>query len=189
MWDRAGEWIANNRGAVYGFAVLGAVVLWGLLFGEGSPVREPESALPEQSGVELRQLLDQAESSPPPVAETPEEEARRLVDEYSKKAFDEPAHPDAPAMLLAAGNLQMERLDNPREAAGFYAQVVYNYPQWEGTNGVYPQLAKAYALSGQEEERQRVLQEMIAKFPPEAPERQYAEAELGQRDPAPVTRP
>lgn len=189
MLERVEAWVSENRGMAIGVGVLSAVLLWGLFFGEGSPIRAPGSAIQEPSGVELRRLLDAAEAAPPPVQETPEAEARRLVGEYVNKALDEPSNPDAPAMFLAAGNLQMERLNDPREAAGFYARIIYSYPDWEGTSGVYPQLAKAYSLSGQEVERQRLLLDMIAKFPPEAPERQYAEAELGRRDPVPKTRP
>lgn len=183
MLDKFVEWTSDNRGTAIGIVLLCVVVIWGFLFGEGSPLREPATTVPEPSGVELRQLLDEADATPPPVSETPEAETRRIVDTYAKEAYDAPTHPDAPARLLAAGNLQMERLNNPREAAGYYAQIIYNYPTWEGINGVYPQLAKAYELSGQEAERQRILEEMIAKFPPEAPERQYAEVELGRRDP------
>ncbi len=182
MWDQLNDWVSNNRGTAVGAALLVAAVLWGLLFGEGSPIRNPDAAqAPEPQGVELRRILDEAKATPPPVQETPEEEANRLVTEYAKKAFDEPENPDAPAMLLAAGNLHLERLNNPAEAAGFYSQVVYNYPNWEGTPGVYPQLAKALELSGDQVERQRVLQSMIQVFPPESAEHQYAQAELGRQ--------
>lgn len=178
MWERIVSWWEENRTLGVALWFLVAALLFGLIFGEGSPLRPKVTAEPSPSTAALNKILDEAERNPPPPPETPQEEAKRIVQKYEEEVAAAPEDPDAPVKLVAAGNLYLERMNDPESAAGAYKHVISRYPDWTGAPGAYRQLVKALDLSGNQMERVKVLMEMTEKFPVDSPDYQYAQAQL-----------
>lgn len=181
MWPKVVDWWENNRVIGIGFLCLATAILFGFFFGEGSPLKrgtEAQSSAPDTVG--LRKILDEADRRGTPQVETEQEENKRIAGQYEEEAAQDRNAPDSPAKLVAAGNLYLEKLNDAKRAAGCYSVVVSQFPNWEGTAAVYPQLLKAYDLAGMQMERLRLLMQMTERFPPESPEHQYAQSELGK---------
>lgn len=178
MWDKIVTWWEDNRtlGLVLWFLV--AALLFGLIFGEGSPLRPKVIAEPSADAAALNKILDEAQRNPPPPQETPQQEAQRIAQGYEDDVAAKPDDPDAPVKLVAAGNLYLERMNDPVRAVGCYKLVLSRYPAWTGAPGAYRQLVKALDLSGNQMERVKVLMEMTEKFPVDSPDYQYAQAQL-----------
>ena len=107
-----------------------------------------------------------------------EEKARTTIADYQKRFAEDARGKDAPAYLLAIGNLNKQKLRNFKEAARNYELLINDYPKWENIVAVYPQLISCYELLNDQDGLRWLYREMMEKFPPESNEYKYAQAKL-----------
>lgn len=107
-----------------------------------------------------------------------EEKTRAIIADYQKRFAEDARGKDAPAYLLAMGNLNKQKLRNFKEAARNYELLIKDYPDWENIVVVYPQLISCYELLNDQDGLRWIYREMIETFPPESEDYQYAQAKL-----------
>ncbi|HUW61869.1 MAG TPA: hypothetical protein VMZ06_12790 [Candidatus Bathyarchaeia archaeon] len=155
--------------------VISLVVVYKLATGgEAAPVGEKPGAAVSR-GVSAPDIPVTAMQIP---RRSEEEKARTTIADYQKRFAENARGKDAPAYLLAIGNLNKQKLKNFKEAARNYALLINDYPEWEGIAGVYPQLISCYELLNDQDGLRWLYREMREKFPPESNEYKYAQAKL-----------
>ncbi len=122
-----------------------------------------------------------AEQSAP--AQDPNEAMRArtsaTIAEYQKRLDDDPKSPEAPALLNAMANLSRQKLLDYKEAARYYELIITDYPNWEQTAKIYPQLATCYERLNDQHNLQWVYKQMMERFPQDSQEYLYAKQQLG----------
>ena len=114
----------------------------------------------------------------PPAVATREEQVLEMIDDYRQRVQTDPQHPDAPATLMAIGNLYRDRLMDCAQAAAYYEQAIAEYPESTSRRDIYIQLADCYDRTGNFDMRDAVYREMLAYFPPDSEEYLYARQQL-----------
>ncbi|MCX5771250.1 MAG: hypothetical protein NTZ09_13420 [Candidatus Hydrogenedentes bacterium] len=107
-----------------------------------------------------------------------EDKAKATIADYQKRFSEDARGKDAPAFLLAMGNLNKQKLRDFKEAARNYELLINDYPDWEGIAGVYPQLMSCYEQLNDQESLRWLYKQMMEKFPPESNEYEYAQTKL-----------
>lgn len=115
----------------------------------------------------------------------PDEALRAEMLDYERRYEADPTGPDAPAYLMAVGNLALTRFNDDAEAIRCFELIVLNHADWSGAAAVYPLLAAAYERTGRRDDLRWIYQRMTEVFPPHTPEHQFAQAELGL-EPTPI---
>ena len=155
--------------------VISLVVIYKLATGEeAAPVREKAGA----AGSRGLAAPDTPVAAMPAKRISEEEKARATIADYQKRFSEDARGKDAPAYLLAMGNLNKQKLKNFKEAARNYELLINDYPEWQGIAGVYPQLISCYELLNDQDGLRWIYREMVDKFPPESNEYKYAQAKL-----------
>jgi tetratricopeptide (TPR) repeat protein len=170
-------WKQVLRDNWYGLAALGLMGA-ALLYGLARSGSTPEAAHP---AVAVASAVEGAAETVTLMADRPTEadKARGIIAEHQAKLDADPRSPDAPAFLDAMANLYRQRMGDYVNAAQCYERLLIDYPQWEGIQRVYAQLATCYERSGDSSNAQRVYKKMMDVFPPESQECLYAKAKLG----------
>jgi len=122
-----------------------------------------------------------APTRPLPVRLSEAEQAQQTITEYQKKLDADPKDPNAPEYLNAMGNLSHQKLRDYKEAARYYELLLNDYPDYPKTTRIYPQLVTCYEQLNDTRGLNWVYREMMAKFPPESQEYQFAKEKM---DPA-----
>lgn len=162
--------------AVLFFGLLG-VGLYGMFRpGAGEKVSTPE----EQDARVLAAKLANAQAMPERQEPVPREvKTQATIDEHLKKVEENPQSPDSPAFLCAAANLQRMKLGDTQGAIALYERCLREYPDWEGINRAYCNLANCYEQLGDTQNERWVYQKMFDKFPEDSQEHLFAKQELG----------
>jgi len=143
--------------------------------GEGGPGAAADA--PGVEGVSFADLLER-EVAPRP---TPEEEVRATIAGHEEAIEAEPDSEMNPSRLSAAGNLYKQKFRDYEKAAEKYELLLADYPGWEGIAKVYPNLISCYEELGKENEIRRVCDEMMAYFPADSSEYEWARDRRGLR--------
>ncbi len=153
------------------------------MFADRGAARGVESTRPRvkqqtsrMSQTEMRHRIAEAQQAIPPdtVAET-----RAVINEHRNKVEVDPDAPDAPALLLAMGNLNFRKLRDYDQAILCYEQILHRYPDWEGISQVYSALATCYEEAGEHEKVHRIYMTMMDVFPEDSEEYYFAADKLG----------
>ncbi len=105
--------------------------------------------------------------------------ARQLIAEHEQKFDADPKSADAPAYLSAMGNLYRQKLSDYEQAASCFERLINEYPDDPSVRDSYLQLLVCYERLGDQENRRRVLRQLMEKYPAESQEHQFAAHELG----------
>lgn len=116
---------------------------------------------------------------------SPEDALRQEMLDMERQYQADPSAPDAPAYLMAVGNLALSRFNDDVEAVRCFELIVLNHADWAGAPAVYPLLAAAYERMGRQDDLRWIYTRMTEVFPPHTPEHQFAQAELGL-EPTPI---
>lgn len=166
------------RDSWYLFALLAIAAAAAVVQFSKSGGEEPEKSLPPLA--HTTEDLSLASSSPLPQPRPNEQEmTRQRIAEYQQRVDAEPKSADAPVLLNAMANLSRQKLGDYKEAARCYELILLDYPDWEMIAKVYPQLAICYEHLGDIKNAQSTYKLMVERFPPESPEHQYAQVQLG----------
>jgi len=167
------------RDSWYLFALLAIAAAAAVVQFSKSGGEEPEKSLPPLA--HTTEDLSLASSSPLPQVSRPNEQeaARQRIAEYQQRVDADPKSADAPVLLNAMANLSRQKLGDYKEAARCYELILIDYPNWEMIAKVYPQLAVCYEHLGDIKNAQSTYKLMVERFPPESPEHQYAQVQLG----------
>lgn len=138
----------------------------------GVRVRIPEARMGQQ---EMRERLNEAQNQQ---LRDYRRETEQVIEEHYARVQMDPDAPEAPALLLAMGNLH-RRLFNYEEAIWCYQQILVRYPDWDGKYMAYGQLATCYEEMGDHSNTLRVYMDIMREFPEESEEHQLARAQLG----------
>ena len=157
----------------------GGLILTGILayiFGasDQTDMRTPQAASPEAQ--RLREILDTAPVAEP---EDPEDAIIAQIEAYRARVESEPDHPDKPAWLMAMGNLYFSRLTNYVEAARCYEEIVLRHSDWESARAAFPPLLQCYEALNDDMGILRTYQQIMAQYPEDTQEHQYAKDRLG----------
>ncbi len=159
--------------AIVAVCAVGAVVLHG---------REKAQPAPPAYDREARQAaLDAfAAKAPEPVdRRTPADRAREVIESHRQRVEANPESEEAPALLAAMGNLARQKLGDYALAAQYYEQALEEYPDWDGINRIYLNLATCYEQLGRQMDEVMVYKKMRDAFPEDTVEHQFAKAQLG----------
>lgn len=126
-------------------------------------------------------LTSEAEKDAAVDSERPSDRDRTLalIAEYKEKVAADPKREDAPALLVAMGNLYRQRLDDSESAAECYARVLVNYPDWPNKRNVYADLEACYKRLEDKQSLEWLYKRMMADCPEDSQEHQYAKVQLG----------
>lgn len=116
----------------------------------------------------------------PPMDTLPEARVRDLIAGYEERLANAPDDPDAPAVLMAMGNLYRDRLVDFEQAAIYFEQALAEHPDFASRRDLYIQLADCYERLGRLDMRDAVYRDIMAEFPPDSEEYLYARDQLGQ---------
>lgn len=111
-----------------------------------------------------------------PHRKTPQELAVEQIAEHEAKVQADPDDKDAPAYLMAMGNLYRQKLVDYERAAQCYERLLIDHAEWEGVRAVYMQLATCYERLDQTEAAQGVYEKMLDVFPADSKEHEIAYA-------------
>jgi tetratricopeptide (TPR) repeat protein len=150
--------------------------LYGLLKPEGGAEDE---TLQQQQNRLLAAKLARVQAAPKSQTISKEQKTVETIESHLSKVEEEPTGEDAPVLLCAAGNLYRLKLRNIPEAIRQYERCLMEYPDWEGINRVYCNLAACYEQLGDLQNEQWVYKEILKKFPEDSQEYQFAKAQLG----------
>jgi len=176
-WSTVKSTLAETWYLVAALCAISLVVIYKLSTGgelEPPPGGRPGGGSPASAKATQTAAVAQVQT----VRLTEEERARQTVAEYQERLADNPKHKDAPALLLAAGNLTMIKLKDFKEAARLYELLIHDYPAWEAIAGVYPQLMTCYEQLSDSDGLRWLYKKMMDEFPPESNEYKYAQAKL-----------
>ena len=183
IFTRAAQWLKTNW--YVPLLIVGVVVA--LLVGRSAT--DPGGAAPPgnaKAGDEdqnaLREEFDRAkaqaaarEAAVPEVKTTD-----TIIAEHTAKLEENPEPDDAAALLSALGNLHKQKKQDYAAAARYYEQIIEKYPDWPGIKGVYHQLMTCYSNLDDQGNLRLLYRKMVAVFPPESNEYQFAKDALGE---------
>jgi tetratricopeptide (TPR) repeat protein len=138
--------------------------------GEGEETIITTGITPKSDGLGLEAL-----QRPPKSAR---EKAIEVIGAHQKRIEKDRESEEAPALYAAMGNLYRLKVQDYEEAARCYELLLLDYPDWPNIRTVYVQLATCYERLGDWKGVERVYKGMMAKFPKESQEYQYAQAKL-----------
>jgi len=145
-------------------------------------LRPQTAAVPEAPPVAAQDSVAAAlpgTLQPSPARPDEKEQTRRTITDYQEQLAANPKAPEAPSWLNAMGNLSRQKLLDYKEAARYYELLLVDYPDWEGSHRVYPQLALCYEKLGDAKAEEWVYKRMMARFPEDSQEYLYAKTQLG----------
>jgi len=171
----SGQWGKALRENWYLVALL-AVVLAGAVAGYlhsgGAPVTSDVEA-------HMVRAKEEASAKVPETAEAAKgDDVRKVLETYRAQYEADPKAKEAPALLAAMGNLYRQKEGNYREAAQCFERLISEHPDAPGIRDAYLQLVTCYERTGDEENRRRILRQMVALYPPESQENAYASSQL-----------
>lgn len=109
---------------------------------------------------------------------TEQERAQAVIDDHIEKFEANPQAEDAAGLLMAVGNLHMQKLGDYAQAAQYYERIMMDYPDWIGINLVYPQLVICYEKLGDETGKRWIYEKIVADYPEHTEEYKYAQKQL-----------
>lgn len=107
-----------------------------------------------------------------------DDKALALIASYETRVNDQPSADDAPAYLMAMGNLYRQKLQDYTKAAEQYERLLADYPDWDGSRKAYLQLVTCYERLGELAKRDSVYRRMLDVFPADSKEYEFAEHHL-----------
>ena len=167
--------------------------IWLVLLAVGVAIGIGQSAGPTPDGVgapspenlrqdELQAKFDVAlakknETEPTPCVASTDE----VIDAHQERLDELEVNPnpdESAALLNALGNLHKQKKQDHATAARYFEQVIEQYPDWPGINATYHQLIACYTQLEDQESLRILYRKMVAHFPPESNEYEYAQAAL-----------
>lgn len=109
---------------------------------------------------------------------TDREKAIETIRAHRARIDEDPSSEDAPALLAAIGNLNLQKVGDYEEAARNYELLLLDYPDWQNNRNVYLQLATCYEKLSDPARIRRIYTKIMNEFPEESQEYQYAQARL-----------
>lgn len=147
----------------------------------GEPPKPTASAATSVSSPEGQRVVVGADADGPRAMtprKTPEEKTRDTIASHEARVQAEPDAPEAPALLCAMGNLYRQKLGDYEKAAEAYSLLLAKYPNWEGLQRVYLNLAICYEKLGRTDDENWVYEQMMEHFPEDSQEYLFAKSKL-----------
>lgn len=86
---------------------------------------------------------------------------------------------DTPANLFRLANLYYSNLRNYEKASLYYEDLIQSFPDFQGLNTVYPNLAVCYERLGKLALERNTYRRMLSYYPSDSQEYLYASVNLG----------
>lgn len=109
---------------------------------------------------------------------TAADEAMGHIKGYEKEVAENWSSDETPLNLRRIGNLYYTSLRDYDKAVENYELIIYRFPEWDGIDSFYPNLAMAYKRLGNTAMERQTYQRMIKHFPPESNYVEFAQHQL-----------
>lgn len=108
-----------------------------------------------------------------------DDETQGFIEKYRKAIADDPESEDTPLNMRRIGNLYASKLRDYGKAAEQYEALIYRFPEWEGLDKVYPNLASCYHKLGDVDKEMWTYERVMEKFPKDSQLYLLAKGKLG----------
>lgn len=166
--------LANNW---YLFVVLIGIVVAAVVMSQGGgPNSEDPSAVAAASvDAAIDARMEESRWSSP----TRDQQVLDSIDKYEEELKYNRRSSETPANLYRLANLYYSKLLDYDKASLYYEALLQEFPDYEGLQTVYPNLATCYQRSGKFELERQTYRRMLDYYPSTTQDYAWAKAQLG----------
>lgn len=110
--------------------------------------------------------------------ETPRDGALKKIAEYESFVAQNWNSDETPVYLRRIANLSYGSVQDYQKAIENYELIIYRFPDWQGINDVYPNLAAAYQKKGQYAMERQTYRRMLEHYPAHSKHVEFAKDKL-----------
>ena len=110
---------------------------------------------------------------------TRNQDALLSIQAYKQELAKDRQSEEAAKNFRRIGNLYYSQLGDWEQAMEFYEALITQFPNWEGLDTVYPNLAECYRKLGQHEMERQTYKRMMEYYPEETQAYLFAQQQLG----------
>lgn len=110
---------------------------------------------------------------------TRDQRVQEAIDEYERELRENRDSSDTPANLYRLANLYYSKVHDYEKASLYYEALIQEFPDYQGLQTVYPNLAVCYERLGRHDLKRNTYRRMMEYYPDHSQEYAFAKQELG----------